>query len=333
MLTRIIKSILLASLAVSSAFAQYHSAGTTAFSFLNISADARSTGMGDVNVGMPNDIYGAQGNPAAIAYPARSQAMIAYRPIMLDVRAGALGFSNPVRKAGTLCGSLYYVSYGLFDGRDENNARTNVSWRPYSLAGSISWARIFYDGFGMGITLKGIYDNLDHGYSADGAAADIGAQYRMNSSRLIFGALVRNIGFVRKWYFDDDSLDVSLPFSASTGISYLPAALPSLKMALDLEKSIDDYLNYKAGLEIALYKQYLFVRTGYRFSNRDLREVFKIIRSESDDSYQKTNWNSVSIGVGLFAPISGTDVKIDFALPFHTEGLPPAPALSAIISF
>jgi hypothetical protein len=325
-----ILSILLLALGIA---AQYDNAATAAFPFLNIGVDARSLGMGDAGVGMANDLYGGVSNPATLAYPLRMQAMLAYKPIMLDVRAGALGFSSPVTGKGTFGIHLSYVSYGIINEVDKFNVLQNQTWSPYSLIGALSWAKLLYQDFALGLTLKGIYHNLDHGHSADGAAADIGIQYRMLSSRLVLGALLRNMGFVRKWYSDDDTQDRVLPFAAATGLSYLPRAFPSLRMAVDLEKTIDDYLNYKTGLEMALYKQYLFARLGYRFSHRDLRELFRIIKNESNDSYQKTTWSSLTIGLGIYALVAATEVKIDAALVLHTEGLPPTPALSAIIGF
>jgi len=313
--------------------AQNARAGTAVFPFLNINVDARSLGMGDVGVGMANDLYGGVSNPASLAYPLRMQAMLAYKPIMLDVRAGALAFSSPVQKSGTFAGHLSYVSYGLIEGVDETNTRTNITWSPYSLVGGGSWARILYEDFAIGLTLKGIYHNLGHSYSADGLALDIGFQYRMLSSRFICGALARNMGFVRKWYSDEDVQERIMPLSISTGLSYLPKTLSSLRMGIDLEKSIDDYLNYKTGMEVALFKQYLFARLGYRFSHRDLRELFRIMQNSAGDTYQKTNWSSLTIGAGIDAPVSTTDIKIDVALVLHTEGLPPTPAFSAIVGF
>ncbi|MBD3391469.1 MAG: PorV/PorQ family protein [Chitinivibrionales bacterium] len=320
-------------LVCASVFAQHERAGTAAFPFLNLGVDARAMALGDVHVGLPNDLYGGLGNPAAIAFPSRMQAMLAYRPVMIDVRAGALGFSRPISNKGTFSVQLMYVSYGLIEGLDEEGRETNVSWSPYSLAGGVSWARVMFPDLALGLTVKGIYDNLDHGNTADGVAADLGLQYRMLSSRLVYGVLLRNMGFIRRWYDEDADHDYALPFAAVAGVSYLPRSLPSLRMALDLEKSVDDYLNYKAGLEVALYKQYLFARMGYRFSHRDLREAFHILRSESDDTYQKTNWTSLTLGVGVDAPVSTTDVRVDAALILHTEGLPPTPAFSAVVGF
>ena len=315
------------------AYAQHKRAGTTAFPFLNIGVNAQALAMGDVSVGMPGDLYGGLSNPASIAFANRMQAMLAYRPVMLDIRAGAMGFSSPFENKGTFGLNLMYVSYGLFEGVDINNEETGITYSPYSLVGGLSWSKMLIEDLALGITLKGIYDNLDHGNSADGFAADIGMQYRMLASRLVYGVAISNIGFIRKWYDDAKEIDHYLPFTAAAGISYLPRSLPSLRMAMDIEKSIDDYLSYKTGLEVALYKRYLFARIGYRFSQRDLKEAFRIIRSESDDTYQKTNWTSLTLGVGVAAPVAHTDIQIDAALVLHTEGLPPTPVVSAIVGF
>ena len=67
----------------------------TFFPFLKIGYEARSVAMGGTSAGMPNDIYGIMGNPAALGYVDKMQAMISYKPIVLDIKGGTLAFAMP----------------------------------------------------------------------------------------------------------------------------------------------------------------------------------------------------------------------------------------------
>jgi hypothetical protein len=271
-----------------SCFSQNDGAGTTFFDFLKLSYDARSAALGGAGVGMPMQIYGIPLNPATLSYGTQRQAAISYHPILADVRAGALAFSSPIKRAGTFAGSIVYLSSGRFDGVDENNDPTGITYSPYSMAGSVSWAKIVAGGAGIGVSIKGIYDNLGYAgsYSADGLVVDMGGQYRLYSDRLIFGLSIKNLGFVLSNY-SEDSPDPKLPFSASAGFSFVPKNISSLRFALDMCKATDDYLAYRGGLEIAVYQKNVFIRGGTEFSHRDLVHVFRVLRQTDESDYQK----------------------------------------------
>ncbi len=317
-------------------------AGKSFFPFLKLGYEARALAMGGASVGMPNDLYGALSNPAALGFGNTMQALISYKPVMLDVRGGALGFAWPREAKGMWAVNIMYVSYGVFTDNlfDENGSTIDGTINPYSIAASVTWSKKIFESLSYGATVKGIYDRLSEGIgidipraSADGFAVDMGLQYRTKSSRLIYGLLVQNVGFIRSSYSEDIE-KTTLPLSLIVGMSYVFKNFPSVRTAFDLEKSIDDYLQYKLGLELNIYKQMFFIRGGYVFSQSDLEEFFAMIKNgKFDQSYQKTNWSLFSAGAGVKADIKEVDVNLDLALNFRVDRLAPSFALTLLLGF
>ncbi len=320
----------------------HKNAGTRYFPFLKIGYDARSSAMCGTSVGMPNDIYGVLSNPGALGFIDKMQAMISYKPVLLDVRGGALGFAWPKGTQGTWAINFIYLSGGVFDNNlyDVSGNSIDGALHPYSIAGSVSWSKRILDYFAVGATLKGIYDRLSEGLdedyqkrSADGFAADVGVQYRTRSSRLIYGLVVQNLGFIRSSYSDESEKN-GLPLSISTGLSYVFRNFPAVRTAFDLEKAVDDYLQYKLGLELNVYKQSFILRGGYNFSQRDLDEFLSMIRNGSfDDDYQKTNWSLVSCGAGVKADANEVDITFDLAVNFRVDRLDPGFVFTCLLGF
>lgn len=324
---------------VDSGAAPYRGAGTTNFDLLALSCDVRSHGMGGVSVGVANGVYGISGNPAAMGFLDRMQAMISYVPIILDVRAGGMAFARPFENSGVWSGGLSYISYGTYDnllGRFKEPIEGTL--HPYALLGSVSWSRLLRIPLSFGVSVKGVYQRLSDGLgddvpaaSADGFASDIGVQYRATRHRVVYGLLLRNLGFVRSGYSGDSR--GRLPFSLATGFCYVLKYLPDGTLAIDLEKPVDDYLTYRAGLEIGFYKGSFLVRVGYQFSQEDLEHAFGELAGHDEEDYQKSNWNLLALGAGVATEIGESLLKIDFAFQLRVDRLPPTFSVSGIVGF
>ncbi|MFP4416631.1 MAG: PorV/PorQ family protein [Chitinispirillaceae bacterium] len=309
----------------------HQKAGTTLFPFLDLGYDARSLGMGSADIGVKNDLSGVFSNPAALYRIDDRRGLITYKPVIMDIRSGSFAYGLPLKNNGVLAANLIYMSYGALDGVDINNQPTGETWKPYSVAGSVSYANRIFNSMGVGVALKGIYDRIgsDETYSsADGFALDAGWQYNMADIDLNYGIVIRNLGFVRSGY-SEDSDDVRLPITVGTGISYRPTHVRELLIAFDLEKTVDDHLEYAVGGELELFDRVLMIRAGYAFSHRDLVEVFEFIRGETEKGeYQKTNWNTVSIGIGFDTQVGEADMNVDAALNFRSDRQPPSYAVT-----
>lgn len=304
----------------------YKDAGTRFFPFLRREYDARAMAMAGVSAGMPNNLYGALSNPASLGFIDRMEAMISYTPVVLDINGLTIAFGMPYKNYGVFAANIIYMSYGTFEPVDEFGNKIEGDLHPYSIAGTVAWSKVTLENLALGLKLKGIYERLSEGIedeinrcSADGFAADIGIQYRTRSSRLIYGFLVKNIGFIRSSYSDDVEKS-GLPLSFIAGLSYIFRNFPSVRTALDIEKAVDDYLLYKLGLELNVYKQVFFIRGGFVFSQSDAEEFFSMIKNGSfDEDYEKTNWTISTCGFGIEKEVDNVKINFDAALEFRVD--------------
>ena len=317
-------------------FAQASGSGTKAFDFIKIDDNARTIAMGGATVAMPNDAYGIGTNPASIAYVSKTQAEAGYFKYNADAWGGPLAYVTPYKNDGVLGGYVSYLSHGSLsasDALDENGESTGASWHVFSLVGGLSWAKQFVSNLATGVTVKGIYHAIessqgDH-ISATGLAVDVGGQYRLSTkTQVIIGGAVRNLGFVVSNY-SEDMENLSLPLSATVGVSVIPSQLPELRIALDLEQSNDDYLNYKAGAEYQVVPGF-FLRGGYTFSEKDLENAFSSFSGSSSDTYEKSNANGLSLGAGFVTTFNGITTNIDAA---YLQSLDPCFALTFLFTY
>jgi len=328
-------SMLIVIALASIALAQHEDAGTTAFPFLTMGYDARSMAMGGAAMAMPNEVYGILSNPAALAYLNRNQIIAGYRQMMMDVWGGPIGLAM-VTKHGILTPHLLTLTSGVFDEIDENNIFTGRTAGSNYVALGMSWARLFHDNkVAAGATARGLYHHIGVGaesYSADGLAIDLGVQYRTNNNRLIYGAALKNFGFVRSGYWGEWN-EHELPYGIEAGISYVPNHIKNLRIAVDVNKYNGDYMNFEPAFEYTILANTLFLRGGYNFSEIDLEKLLEVFKGERDDTYQKTGINTFSLGLGVAGTMDDVDVKLDAAIQFYSDTYIPGIVVSLIVAF
>jgi hypothetical protein len=319
--------------------AQSTSAGTRVFEFLQIDNNARTVAMGGAATAMPNGLYGVLANPAACGFVDKTQSMLGYDKILLDLWAGPMAYARPYRDYGVFAASIVYMSHGYLDGEealDESGNITGTKWHVFSLVGNLTWSKILYPQLSVGLTMKGIHHAIqssqDYHENAQGLAFDGGCQYRALNSRLIVGGAIQNAGFVVNNYSEELG-NLRLPLSVSIGVSYVPLHIPELRLACDLQKANDDYLNYKPGLEVAIYKKSLFLRGGYGFSEQDLENKINALRNEPNDDYLKSNSSGLSLGIGFNTDIKGVATSVDVAYLGRVNGIDPSFLLTLLFEY
>jgi hypothetical protein len=341
MMRKIVLATSAAVCCVASTFGQSGQAGTNAFPFLYLDYDARTIATGGVSVAMPNDLYGVVTNPAAAGYISKRQVVCGYRSVIDDVWGSPIAVALPYYNWGTFALSLVNLSYGSLnevdEGPDGRPLSTGISWHSYSVAGSLTWAKVVWESLSVGGSLREIHDYIGNSggtaehYSADAVVVQAGLQYRWLGSRVIAGFALNNAGFMIANYTDQTE-NLMMPLSVAAGVSYSPDNIPNLRLALDLMQPTDGFLTYKLGAEVDIYKKYLTLRAGYSFSEPDLESQLKVLQGESNNGYQKTNWAGFCFGFGVNTDIGLVNAGIDAGVQL-LQDMDPALSVSMIVGF
>lgn len=310
--------------------AQHNDAGTTEFPYLNNNYDSRSLAMAGASVAMPNGLYGTFTNPAALAADIeRMELFLGYTSIIEGLWGVPVAFARSFGTYGVFAVNLFSANTGV-DAVDIDNKRTGEFARANFLAGGVSWGFKFKENLLIGASIKGIYNRIVD-YSADGVCFDFGVQYRLKNNRLLYGLAVKNIGFMIDSYTPENQRDL-LPMTIEGGVSLVPRNASQLRVALDINKKIGDYVNFEPALELNVYKKVLAIRVGYAFSQKDAANIWNILQGEKDENYVKSNMSSLCFGAGLKTNVNTKDVRVDFGIQFKSYMIKPSLSLSALVA-
>jgi len=325
-------------LAVTGAAAQDPDAGTTAFELFRINHNARDVAMAGASIAVPGGLIGVSANPAASGYLQDVEAVVGYRSMVEGIWSGVLGFGMPLGRTGYWSLNVVNLSLGTIEETlriDGLPVVTGREWRSDALSASLNWSRVVWRTLSLGASLKGIYEYMGttgEYYSSDGFALDLGAQYRLLAGdRLVLGAVLRHLGFERSTYGDEIDR-ASLPTTFGIGLSYVPLYVKPLRIALDLEKSNGGTLDIEPGIEVSILRDLLFLRAGYAFSDREVSYLFDVLGGEQDDDYEKAQWNSLCLGMGLQVRVRDVLIGADAGLEIHTVGQPSV-AVTVMVGF
>ncbi|NQZ42915.1 MAG: type IX secretion system outer membrane channel protein PorV [Flavobacteriaceae bacterium] len=160
-----------------SATSQQERTITTAVPFLNISADARASGMGDMGVATSVDAFSQQWNPAKYAFATRKSGIgVSYTPylesIVTDISLLNANYFNRVGERGAFAFSIRYFGLGDIELRQTiDDLGTTVSPNEFSIDGSYSLQ--LSETFSMAVGGRFISSNLKFQDSgADSQAAN-----------------------------------------------------------------------------------------------------------------------------------------------------------------
>ena len=210
---------------------------------------------------------------------------------------------------------------------------TNSVVRAECIAGNISWAKAINEYCSIGVTGKGLYTYLkgvDEYWSADGFACDGGLQCRFINSRLIYGFVIRNIGFLRSGFENDDSYP--LPSAIEIGISYVPLYIDNLRVIFDMNKKRDDFLSFTPAAELEIIRNQMVLRAGYSFNWKDLEAFKDMLSGASEQSYYKSNIHGLCLGVGLSTDVIERKVQFDASVEFLTLSATPSLVISMLMN-
>ncbi len=167
----------------------------TGYEYLNVDPVAQRTAMGYALFG---DGYSVYYNPAGLAFSFEPYYSVSYLNYIAGTHLGYLGYENHQLGAG-----VHYFYSGLMK-------KTDVSGNEYGSFSAnfldLSVGKGFFLGeFGAGVTIKGVYENIDSLYSA-GLGMDLGLLYLLSENEIQVGITVKNIGLGIKSFTDKKEL-------------------------------------------------------------------------------------------------------------------------------
>ena len=258
---------------------------TTGVPFLQIAADARAAGMGDIGVATSPDTYSQQWNPAKYAFATDKQGFsVSYTPyltdIVNDISLGQVTYYNRFNDRSAFAGSIRYFGLGEIELRENaNDVPRLVSPNEFAIDGSYSLHLSDY--FSMAVGGRFIHSNLkvasDNGDASPAStfAVDVAGYYQSEeiaysdfNGRWRGGFNIQNLG--PKISYDNDEFNNN----------FLPA---NLKIGGGFDFILDEY--NKIGVNLEFNK--LLVPTP-QYENSDTAAE----TAQKTEDYRKIGWVS-----------------------------------------
>lgn len=238
-------------------------AGTTGFEFLRITPTAREAAMGGAAVGRAPGPMGFWFSPAHTVSAQDSRAHVGYINYIAGIHIGSAAYSQPLGADNGIGFGVYYLNSGTMKRTDESGKELGtfgVSYADLNLSGAMRVG----DALAVGVGLQGLYGSIDTFFGM-GLAGNVGATYQLPVDGLTVGLAAKNVGYqIKAFQSGRDPLPIDFGF----GVGYQPN--PSLNLALDAHKPIDNRINVRAGVE-GWVADLLALRAGYSSDGVDLK--------------------------------------------------------------
>jgi hypothetical protein len=320
MITKIKSSIIFSAIILTTGWCQqeFEKTGTSGAHFLNISPDAKVSGMGNSVVGMPiHDVSAVFYNPGSLVHMQRTSIFTSNVQWFADINYNAFAIGRKT-KYGTLVLHLRSLSSGEIEETtvvEQNGTGRTFVWNDLAVGGA--WAKALTDRFSFGMNLYRVTQSIDlYSYTASVWVVDIGTYYVTGFRSLILGMSVRNfapeLNFMvngKDATFDDYHNGETLPEPKTFRPYHMPLTF-QVGVSYDFftENKIHDLIVAVDGVHTSDSAERLNIGAQYAFMN---------ILYLRGGLY--TNHNSASImgGIGLdlskFMPF-GTSLRFDTSM-------------------
>ena len=230
----------------------------TGLAFLELGVGARAVGLGEAYVSVADEVSAAYWNPAGLASVRAPAVMLAHTEWMQDVSHDYVGLAAG-GFGGTWAVNVLSAGVGGIESRTGPSAQPIGVFDARNLALGLSYGRRMSDNLSLGFSLKWLYEKI-FTYEANGYAVDLGAQYRLTAGGLRLGAVVQNVGAMRRLR----SESTRLPTTVRAGAS-LPVDLGGSRIliAADVVKTLNAGSHVNVGGEWLVAGSYAF-RLGYQ---------------------------------------------------------------------
>ncbi len=293
--------------------------GTSVAQFLKLGVSARTIGMGGAFVAVANDVSAIYDNPAGLAELNSYEAIFTHTDWLVDTDFDFGAFAMDLGTFGTIGAMIMSFSSGEMVVRTvELPDGTGEQFEVRNLAIGLTYARSLTDNFGVGISVKYIYEKIWH-VSANSIAVDIGTLFttpfwgiRLGASLTNFGSSMKLSGRDIKFSHDPDQNNLgnvsivnaeyemksySLPLRFQVGLAkdVINSEYNRLTIAIDALHPNDNFESVNTGFEYG-FNELVFLRGGYK----------SLFLANSEEGF--------TAGVGAHIRLSGTVIlKADYA--------------------
>jgi hypothetical protein len=230
----------------------------TGLSFLKLSADAHSSGMGDAFTAVANDHSSFYYNPSSIRSSDRSQLTLSHRNGFAETTTDYIGATIPGKDItfafSALTTSVNGIEVRLIPGEADGTFDSKNGMIGLGAAVNLS------NDFSVGLTGKLLYEKIFVD-EASGYAFDCGLFYKLNEN-INVGFSATNLGHMGVLRSEHSVV----PATVRVGTSYHTSLSPEITMlaASDIVKTINDNgIHLHGGVE-AIYNSLFALRAGYQ---------------------------------------------------------------------
>ncbi len=232
------------------------SKGTSIFQFLRIDTSARVSSFSSAFVGLADDVYALESNPAGLGFIVDKQVQASYLIWFEGVYLNHLSWVIPFGK-GISIGASYKFLSAEDTYRDENGNETG-NIKIDENATVLSFGFRLTDYLSIGGNYKFIYSKLDD-LKANSDAFDIGMLFKDIIPKIKFGIAIQNLG--EEAGYDSTGIKYSIPKNIAGGFSYQSS---DFIFSSEVLKPNDNILQTKCGIEYHWVKP-IFIRAGINY--------------------------------------------------------------------
>lgn len=282
----------------------------TGMKFLQMSVDARASGMAGAMTAMEQGASAMFYNPASMARISNSLNLsLGQVQWFEDVvyNYGSLAFAPAGGDYGVFGAFIMAVDYGEFLGTiradTEDGFVDTGAYSPSAISAGISYAKDLSDRFAVGGNIKYVYQDLTsstmtleetQGNSQGTVAFDLGVLYNTGFESLNFAMSARN--FSSEVTYEEEAFELPLTFTIGLSMDMLDLTemntdLHSFVLSVDAERPRDFYEHMNVGGEYILSNTFS-LRAGYAFP---------------------TDEEGISLGVGVKRDLGGFNFDANYA--------------------
>jgi hypothetical protein len=227
-------------------------------------AGARSSGMGDIGVGVSEGASSVYWNAAGLAGIDKPSISVMHAVWFEDIGYSWVGYGQPITGIGVIGIGVQYINYGSIKESDINGI-IGGSYSPTDMSATVSYGSKVSDDVSLGIGVKYISSKIKE--SGTAIAGDVGMLYKPIDSGMSIGLAIQNVGSKMKYVEESDNLPMTIRVGGGYNIQ------PEWLVGLDITAVNDSGIGIGAGTE---YKYdagegtTLIGRAGYNTKTKDI---------------------------------------------------------------